>query len=137
MWVSRTPEEIARWNAAVEKQARSDGFQIAAMAWLGSTVVLSAGWVASFRTGVAVEGGFGGTFWTRVPVFAVATLPIALIAYRYERKKRLRRANEQTICPNCDTASSCNVGSSCSCGGSFVPQSTMKWIEEIENEPAA
>ena len=136
MWIQRTADEVAKWNQAAERKARSDGLQIGIMAWLGATVLLSAGWIVSFRTGVAIERNFGGTFWTRLPIFAVVTLPIVFIASRYERKKALRKEADRTICPKCDTAAVSNAGAACGCGGTYVPQSTMKWVEEKEEEPA-
>jgi hypothetical protein len=137
MWVQRTPEEVAKWKAVTQKQARSDALQIGIGAWIGAALVLSAGWVASFRTGVAVQGSFGGTFLTRLPVFALLTAPIAFIAFRYENRKKLNGVEARTICPKCDTASEGNTGAACGCGGSFVPQSAMKWIEELEHEHTA
>jgi hypothetical protein len=132
MWVQRTQDEVARRKESTRKQARSDGLQIGIGAWVSAAVVLSAGWVASFRAGVAVEGSFGGTFLTRLPVFAILTSPIALVAFRYESRKRMKGAEARTICPECDTASESNAGAACGCGGSYLPQSTMKWIEHAE-----
>jgi hypothetical protein len=80
MWVQRTPAEVTKWSQATEKQARSDGLQIGIGAWVIAALVLSAGWVVSFRTGIAVQGSFAGTFLTRLPVFALVTSPIVFIA---------------------------------------------------------
>jgi hypothetical protein len=132
MWVQRTQDEVERWKQSTRKQARSDGLQIGISAWVIAALVLSAGWLASFRTGVAVEGSFSGTFLTRLPLFAILTTPIAFLAFRYESRKRIKGAEARTICPKCDTPSEGNVGAVCGCGGSYVPQSTMKWIEHVE-----
>ena len=137
MWVQRTPEEMSKWKASTEQKARTDGLQIGIGAWVVASLVLSAGWVMSFRSGVAVQGSWGGTFWTRLPIFAVVTLPIVFVAARYERRKSVRKAASRTICPKCDTAGESNAGTACECGGSFVPQSSMKWVEDEEREHAA
>ena len=137
MWVQRTPEELTKWNQSTEKQARSGGLQIGVAAWIIAALILSSGWIVSLRGGTAVQGSWGGTFWTRLPIFAVVTLPIVFIASRYERRKSLRKAASQTICPKCDTSGQGNAGAVCQCGGSFVPQSTMKWVEDAEHEHAA
>lgn len=105
------------------------GLQVAAMAWILSALILSGGWVVSFRSGIAVQNGTAGSLWTRLPVFALVTFPFAFIAFRYERKKARRKAELRNICPKCDTAGDGNVGSPCKCGGAFVPLSTVKWVE--------
>jgi hypothetical protein len=78
---------------------------------------------------VAVQGSFGGTFWTRLPIFAVLLSPVVFLAGRVERKKAVRKAELQTICPKCDTGGEGNAGASCQCSGTFLPTSTMKWVE--------
>lgn len=130
MWIQRSPEEVAKWKLNTERQARADGLMIGVLGWAGAAVLLSAGWVVSFQSGVAVQGSFGGTFWTRLPIFVVLASPVVFIARRYESKKSLRKAASRTICPQCDTPGDGNAGASCKCGGSFVPSSTMKWVEK-------
>ena len=129
MWIQRTPEEVAKWQKDAEKQARADGLMIGVMAWIIAVLVLSAGWVVSFQTGMAVERSFGGTFWTRLPIFALLCSPIIFVARRFESRKALRKAQFRTICPKCDTAGVSNAGATCQCGGAFVLSSTMKWVE--------
>lgn len=129
MWVSRTPEEIARWQLVAEKEARTHGWTIALMAWGIAVLVLASGWVVSFSTGVAVGGSWGGTFWTRLPLFAVVGSPVIFIIHRYESRKAMRKAQSRTICPKCDVSGVGNSGAVCQCGGEFVPLSTVKWIE--------
>src|SRR5437870_1733476 len=130
MWVQMTPEEAAKWTKRAEKEARSHGLTVGAGAWVLATLVLSGGWIVSFRQGVAVQRSFFGTFWTRLPVFALLTLPFAYIAFRSERKKALREALGRTICPKCDIVGERNAGAACECGGLFLPHSTMKWVEQ-------
>jgi len=102
---------------------------IGLIGWAIAVLVLSAGWVVSFQAGMAVQRSFGGTFWTRLPIFAVLASPIIFIARRVESRKALRRAELRTICPKCDTAADGNAGATCQCGGTFVPSSTVKWVD--------
>jgi len=129
MWVKRTPEETVKRQQDVIRQARSDGLTIGIIGWVLGALVVSAGWVVSFRAGFAVQTNFGGTFWTRLPVFAVVCTPIVFLARRIETKRAVRNAQLRTVCPQCDTAAEGNAGVPCSCGGTFVPSSTMKWVE--------
>jgi hypothetical protein len=129
MWVPRNPDEVTKWNQAAEQEARSEGLMIGIGTWVVATPVLSAGWIVSFHAGIALPGGFSGTFWSRLPVFALVTLPFAFVAFSYERKKALKKALDRTICPKCDLAGDCNAGAVCACGGAFIAQSAMKWVE--------
>jgi hypothetical protein len=129
MWVERSPEELANWQKRAEKEARSHGIWIGISAWAVSTLVLSAGWVVSFSTGIAIQRGMAGTFLIRLPVFALLLSPIIFIASRVERRKALRKAQLGTICPECDTAAEGNAAAKCACGGAFVPVSTVRWVE--------
>lgn len=129
MWIQRTPEELAQWQIDSDKQARSDGLTVGVIAWVGSVLLMSGGWLVSFSSGVAVQRSFGGTFWTRLPIIALLGLPVLFIARRLESRKALRKSQLRTICPKCDTAAEANAGSACPCGGTFVFSSTMKWVE--------
>lgn len=129
MWVKRTPEEIAKWQEGMVRQARTDGLLIGIVAWVLGALVLSGGWVVSFGAGFAVQRNFGGTFWTRLPIFAVICAPIVFLARRVESRRAMRSAGVRTICPQCDTAAESNAGAACQCGGTFVLSSTMKWVE--------
>jgi hypothetical protein len=129
MWIERTPEEIAKWQKDSEQQARSDGLMIGIIAWVFSVLVVSSGWVVSFASEVAAQRSFGGTFWTRLPIIALLALPIIFLARRHETRKALSKSQLRTICPKCDTAAEGNAGEACPCGGTFVPSSSMKWVE--------
>jgi hypothetical protein len=130
MWVERTPEEAAGWQRTAQKEAHSHGLMIGILAWAFAALVLSAGWFVSLQTGVAAQRGFGGTFWTRLPIFALLGSPVIFIARRYESRKALRKAERLTICAQCDSAGEGNAGATCSCGGTFVPSRTLKWVED-------
>ena len=129
VWVHRTPEEEAQWRARAEEGARSLGLMIGLLGWAGAVILASFGWVVSFSTGLAVQRSYGGTFWTRLLVFAMLGSPIIFIARRVESRKALRKDLARTICPKCDTAAEGNAGSACQCGGAFVPASTVRWVE--------
>jgi hypothetical protein len=129
MWVQRTPEEEAQWRATAEKEARSQGLLIGVVGWVGAVILVSTGWFVSFRTGGAAPISHDGTFWTRLPIFAVLGSPIIFIARRVESRKGLRKDLARTICPKCDTAAENNAGAPCPCGGAFVPASTVRWVE--------
>jgi hypothetical protein len=129
MWVKRTQEEEARWRIAAEKGARSHGLMIGLLGWGGAVILLSAGWIVSFSSGVAVERNYGGTFWTRLLVFGLLGSPIIFIARRVEGRKALRKDLARTICPKCDTAAEGNAEAACQCGGAYVLASTVKWVE--------
>jgi hypothetical protein len=129
MWIQRTPEEEAQWQQSAEQDARSHGLMIGILAWGFAVLVLSAGWMVSFSTGVIVQRSFGGTFWMRLLVFGLLGSPVIFIARRAESRKALRKARLRTICPKCDTAAEGNAGATCQCGGAFVLASTMKWVE--------
>ena len=129
MWIERTPEEEAKWRATAEKKARSHGLMVGLLGWGGAVILLSAGWVVSFSTGMAVQRNYGGTFWMRLLVFGLLGSPIIFIARRVEMRKALRKDFARTICPKCDTAAEGNAEATCQCGGEFVPMSTVKWVE--------
>src|SRR5215472_6097069 len=133
MWVERTPEEIAKWHDATQREARSHGRLIAVMVLVVVPLVVAGGWIVSFRTGAAVQQSTSGSFWMRLPIFITVTLPFAWFVYRRETRNELGKLMRRTVCPKCDTGSDSNDGARCPCGGSFVSQSTMKWEDEDQS----
>jgi hypothetical protein len=135
MWIPRTPEEVEKWHAASQREARSHGWLIAGLSWLGIVVVLAGGWIAGGRAGVIAQDSVaGGSFWIRFPIFAIAGLPVAYWLYRRESRRELESALQMTICPKCETAGEDNAGAACPCGCTFVLQSTVRWED---SEPSA
>ena len=135
MWITRTSEEVAKWNTAATREARFQGLLFGGLACGGIAVLLAGGWVASAKW-VAVQDGVSGGFWLRLPVFLLLGLPVAVWLFRREKRSHLERASRMTICPKCDTAGEENAGEQCQCGGEFVLQSTVRWEDE-ETHPAA
>ncbi|PWU09483.1 MAG: hypothetical protein C5B50_27280 [Verrucomicrobia bacterium] len=129
MWVQRTPEEEAQWRANAERGARTHGLVIGLLAWGFGVILLSAGWLVDFKTGLALQRSYGGTFWLRLLIFGVIGSPVIFIVRRVEGRKALRKSLARTICPKCDTAAEGNAGAACQCGGAFVPASTVRWVE--------
>lgn len=134
MWIARTAEEVAKWNTAAIREARSQGLLFAGLAYGGVAVLLAGGWVASAKW-VAVDGGVSGGFWFRLPAFLLLGLPVAIWVFRRETRTHLERASRMTICPKCDTAGEENKGEHCQCGGEFVLQSTVRWEDETTSSP--
>ena len=132
MWIERTPEEIAKWQDATAREARSHGRLIGGMVWILVSVLFAGGWFVSFRAGYAVQQSNSGSFWWRLPIIALVALPFAWFVYRYESKKELAKIKRRTICPKCDTAGESDAGAPCQCGGTIVSQSMVKWVEEQE-----
>ena len=130
MWIQRTPEEIAKWHDASQREARSHGRLIAGMVLVIVPLLLAGGWFVSFRTGAAVQQSTSGSFWVRLPIFVAFTLPFAWFIYRRESRSELAKLTRRTVCPKCDTSRESNDGATCHCGGNFVSQSTMKWVDE-------
>jgi hypothetical protein len=130
MWVQRTPEEVANWQSTASKRGRSDGLTIGAMAWIIVVVILSAGWIVDFKTGVVVEYRYPGTFWTRLPILALVGSPIIFIAARFGAKRALRNEEHRTLCPKCEMMGNDNAGATCECGGAFVLARELKWVED-------
>ena len=133
MWIQRTPEEISRRQKSVEKEALSQGWIFGVLGWLAVVVVTSTGWLFCLQFGIVAESRFGGTFWSRLPVFAVIGLPIIFLTRRSVSKGILEKAARRTICPKCDTPSEGNAGETCKCGGAFIATKEMKWVDIQES----
>jgi len=131
MWIQRTPEEVAKWQKSAESEACSHGRFIGGIVWLLVAVCLAGGWFffLSSGTGIVGQREVTGSFWLRLPIYGLVAAPFAYFVFRYERKKELAKILRRTICPKCDTPAESNIGATCKCGGSFVPSSTMKWVE--------
>ncbi len=100
------------------------------MVWVLVSMLLAGGWFVSFRAGVVAQQGTSGSFWLRLPIASAVALPFAWFVFRRESKRELCKLVRRTICPNCDTAAESEAGAKCQCSGTFVSQSTMKWIED-------
>jgi hypothetical protein len=99
------------------------------------TAILAGGWIAGGRAGVIAQDSVAsGSFWSRFPIFALAGLPVAYWLFRRESGRELEHAKRTTICPKCETAGEGNAEATCECGGSFVLQSTVRWVDD---EPSA
>ena len=135
MWIPRTPEEKLKWQASTAREAHFQGLLYAGLCWLGIAAVLAGGLMAGANAGIVVQGSVsGGSFWSRLPIFALPGIPIAFWLYRREVKQQFQRAACMTICPKCEVANEHNEGASCPCGGTFVLQSSVRWVDE---EPKA
>jgi hypothetical protein len=131
MWIPRTPEEIMKWHAATKREARSAGWLMAGLSWLGITALLAGGWIAGGRAGFITQDSVaGGSFWSRFPIFAVAGLPVAYWLFRRESRREFENAMQMTICPKCEATGEGNAGAVCQCDGTFVLQSRVRWEEE-------
>src|SRR5689334_10053650 len=110
MWIPRTPEEITKWHAATQREARMAGWLIAGLAWLIITALLAGGWIMGGRAGFLPENSVAaGSFWSRFPIFALAGLPVAYWLFRRESNRELESAKQMTICPKCETAGEGNA----------------------------
>lgn len=130
MWTQRTPEEVAKWHDATQREARSHGRLIAGMVLIIVPLLLAGGWFVSFRAGAAVHQSTTGSFWMRLPIFVVVALPFAWFVYRRESRGELAKLTRQTICPKCEAGGESNDGAACECGGTFVSRSTVRWVDE-------
>ena len=130
MWIKRTPEEVAKWHEVTARDARSHGRLIGGMVWVLVSLFGACGWFVSLSAGFAMQRSVAGSFWVRLLVIGVIVFPFAYWVFRRERRSELQKLTRRTICPKCDASSESNDGTACECGGAFVPQSTMKWIDE-------
>jgi hypothetical protein len=129
MWIQRNSEELKRWNAAARKDARFQGLLMGGLIWVGASIILAGGWVASANW-VAVTQRLAGGFWSRLLFVGALGLPFAAWVYRREERRQFQMAAEMTICPRCDTSGEDNAGAACQCGGEYVLQSTMRWVDD-------
>ncbi len=139
MWIQRTPDEIAKWNAAAEREALNHARLLAGIVWLLVCVVFAGGWSFIFASGtpVLVQINSPAISWLEFPTVVLITAPFAYWLFRHEKRSELRKIQQRTICPQCDTGGTGNAGASCPCGGSFVSTSTMKWVEEPRGKPSS
>lgn len=134
MWVQRTPEEVGRWHAANEREARVQGRIVAGVVIVLVPLVLAGGVFLGLRTGVVLRITTVGSFWQRLPIFAAVSIPIAWIAYRRAMRSELAKLSRRTICPKCESGGEIASGTVCQCGGTIVSASTLKWVDD---QPAA
>ncbi len=130
MWTQRTPEEVAKWHEATEREARSHGRLIAGIVWVGVSVLVAGGWFVSFRGGFATHSSTSGSFWLRLPIFAALALPFAWFVYRRESRSELAKLTRRSICTKCEASGESEPGTACQCGGTFVAASTVRWVED-------
>ncbi len=136
MWIARTQEEVTKWHAATKREARSAGWLIAGLSWLGITALLAGGWIVGGRAGFITENSVAaGSFWSRFPIFAIAGLPVAYWLFRRESARELESSMQMSICPKCEATGEGNAGTPCECGGSYVRQSTVRWVDDEPSTP--
>ena len=135
MWTPRTEKEIEQWHASTKRDAKFQASIFSGGVWLGLSAILAAGWIAGGKAGLVAQDSVApASFWSRLPIFLLVGLPVAVWMFRREYKKELARAKYMTICPKCETADENNEGQVCSCGANFVAQSSVRWVEE-ESKP--
>jgi hypothetical protein len=128
MWVRRTPEEVARWDAITRREAHRNGLGMAILVWVTVPLLAAGGWYYT-RAGV-IQHGVAGSFASRWSIFAVLVAPFCYWIYRREKGNEVAKAYRRTICPECDIAADGNAGAICQCGDTFVAQREMKWVEQ-------
>jgi hypothetical protein len=131
MWVERTPDEVAKWRAAKTRAARRYGAIFAGSIWVAVSILATCGW-SFFSSGggvVAVQRDVSGRVWWVMPLAILMIFPFVYFCFRQQSRSRLREYERLTICPKCDSAGDNNAGAQCQCGGTFVPSSTVKWVE--------
>jgi hypothetical protein len=84
----------------------------------------------SFSGGFVVHRTMLGSFWLRLLIIGVIMAPFSWFVFRRECRNDLAKIHGRSICPKCDTAADGAADALCPCGGTFVPQSTVKWIED-------
>jgi hypothetical protein len=129
LWVRRTEDEVARWHEITRRDARSNGLTIAILAWVAVIVLASFG-VFYYRGGIVIQHHILLGSGLRLAIFLSITAAISYWIYRFETLRELAEAGRRTRCPACGAGSADNLGQSCGCGDVFVPQSTMKWVED-------
>lgn len=127
----RTPEETQKWQDSTAREARFQGFIYAGGCWLGIAALLAGGCMAGANLGVIAQDSVSsGSFWSRLPIFALPGIPVAYWLFRRTVREELSRAKYMTICPKCEKADENTEGQTCDCGGTFVAQSSVRWVED-------
>ena len=103
---------------------------MAGAVWVLAALFAAGGWFVSFRGGVVAQRSMLGSFWLRLLIFAALAFPCARFVFRRETKNQFGKIQRRIMCTKCYTAAEGEVGMSCECGGTFVSQSTVKWIED-------
>ena len=131
MWVERTQDEVAKWRASNIRAARRYGAIFAGSIWVAVSILAIYG-LLFFSSGgvvVAIQRDVSGRAWWVTPGAILMIFPIIYACFRQQSRSRLREYERLTICPKCDSAGDNNAGAQCQCGGTFVPSSTVKWVE--------
>jgi hypothetical protein len=131
MWVERTQDEVTKWRASKTRAARRYGVIFAGSIWVAVSIMVIYGW-SLFSSGgvvVAVQRDISARVWWVMPGAILMIFPIIYFCFRQQSKSRLREYDRFTICPKCDSAGDNNAGAPCRCGGTFVPSSTVRWVE--------
>ncbi len=139
MWIQRTPDEVAKWNAAAEREAFNHARLLTGIIWILVCVIFAGGssFLLASGTIIPVQMNSSAISWLEWPSIVLITAPFAYWLFRREKRSELKKIQQRTICAQCDTADSGNAGVSCQCGGSFVLSSTMKWVEERRTKGSA
>jgi uncharacterized RDD family membrane protein YckC len=127
MWVQRTAEQTARWRESSKREARSDARLIAGLCLVLFPLLMAGGWFVGLRFGIVLKttgGGFSRLLW-----FVLITLPFAWFVFRRTYRDELAKAERRTVCAQCDAGGEHPPGTACACGGTFVPASTVKWVD--------
>jgi hypothetical protein len=91
---------IEQWKKHAAREARLDALMIGFGAWALVAILFSSGWLVFFRAGMAAYQSYSGTFWTRLPIIALGSSPLILVAFRIEKKRSLRKAENLTVARN-------------------------------------
>ena len=129
MWVKRTEVEEARWHEITGREARSRGLP-SAIVVLVATLCGTAGGVFSFRFGAIIPTPHSGSLPARLIVCLFFGPFMALFIYRRIVRNEVSKSLQRTICAKCGSAGEQPAGTDCVCGGQYVPQSTMKWVDD-------
>ena len=131
MWVERTQDEVTKWRASKTRAARRYGAIFAGSLWVAVPILAISGWSFFSSGGVvmAVQRDVSGRVWWVMPGAILMIFPITYFCFRQQSRSRLREYERFTICPKCDSAGVNDAGAQCQCGGTFVPSSTVKWVE--------
>jgi hypothetical protein len=131
MWIPRTSEETQKWQDSTAHEARVQSLIYAGGCWLAIAALLAGGCMAGANFGIIAQDSVsGGSFWSRLPSFALPGIPVAYWLFRRNVREELARAKYMTICPKCEKADDNNEGQACDCGGTFVAQSSVRWVDD-------